>query len=784
MCASLRVVALVLVLPALATQASAQTIPITGVVRDPSGAAVAGATVTADVGGRASATHATDAEGRYRVDVPARVPVTLTVEAPGFASALLPIEGVSAPLARDIVLEIGGVSDTLVVTAARGREGRVSLTESVTAFSRAEMAALGSTSLADVMRFVPGVALAGAGREGALTAMFSRGGESDYNLVLIDGVRVNASGGTFDLGRVTAAEIDRVEVVRGAQSSLWGSDAMGAVVQIFTRQPASAVQISGTLERGSFGSLRGDARVSGGARRRLDYQLGITRRSTAGAFGEILPEPDRFAQTTADGNAGGTLTPRLTVRGGFRYSTAAGRNVGPLAFGSRDTGGVYDTQDLSLYATATHLAGTRFTGVLTFNGFRSEGRSADVAADAPFTTYALLTGTPNALFPDGTRLVRLLDRAEFDRLSTSPDLASGQFLASRQSFDFPFESATEFRRPALRYQTDYVWRGQRLTGGYEWERETNPLTPGFALANHSGFLQQQFASGTRWFATAGARVDRRDSYDTFVSPRISLGGFLVPHRRGAVSSLKVTGNLGRGIKTPTFAERFGGSFADASPGLKVERARTADVGLEVTLADARLRGAVTYFANRYTDQVAFRSGVVGDGVPEFLNIDGSRADGWEIEWALQRPARGVTASAGYTLLDSRVVTNLSTSQQFQPGQPLLRRPRHSGTVRAAWAFGPGLVFATLRLVGARHDNSFLSLRTVPTAARPMPVTTDITVNPGYAVMGLGAEWRLRHSSLFVRGDNVTDTSYADVLGYPGLPRSLTVGLRMDLGLGR
>jgi outer membrane cobalamin receptor len=144
----------------------------------------------------------------------------------------------------------------------------------------------------------------------------------------------------------------------------------------------------------------------------------------------------------------------------------------------------------------------------------------------------------------------------------------------------------------------------------------------------------------------------------------------------------------------------------------------------------------------------------------------------------------VTASAGYTLLDSRVVTNLSTSQQFQPGQPLLRRPRHSGTVRAAWALGPALVFASLRLVGVRHDNSFLSLRTVPTPERPLPVTTDITVNPGYAVVGMGTEWRLRHSSLFVRGDNMTDTRYADVLGYPGLPRSLTVGARMDLGLGR
>ena len=78
-----------------------------------------------------------------------------------------------------------------------------------------------------MVRFVPGVNVESAGREGSVTSMFTRGGESDYNLVLIDGVRVNQSGGVFDFSRINAAEIERVEVVRGAQSSLWGSDAMG-----------------------------------------------------------------------------------------------------------------------------------------------------------------------------------------------------------------------------------------------------------------------------------------------------------------------------------------------------------------------------------------------------------------------------------------------------------------------------------------------------------------------------------------------------------------------------
>ncbi|NIS66304.1 MAG: hypothetical protein GTO05_14320, partial [Gemmatimonadales bacterium] len=93
--------------------------------------------------------------------------------------------------------------------------------------------------------------------------------------------------------------------------------------------------------------------------------------------------------------------------------------------------------------------------------------------------------------------------------------AAGQFLASGQSFDFPFTSVTEFRRPAFRYQGDYAWSGQRLRAGYDWEQETNALVPGWTLTNHASFVQQEFTVRDRWFATVGARVDSKQTYDTF-----------------------------------------------------------------------------------------------------------------------------------------------------------------------------------------------------------------------------------------------------------------------------
>ena len=768
----------------LSPAAAFSAVTISGVITDASGALVAGATVQALAAGRPIAVATSGADGGYRLEVPAGLPIEVRVHRGGFAEQVIAVAGATGPVARDITLQVGGVSDTLVVTASRVPESRTAVTESVTAFARADLEALGAASLADVVRFVPGVSVATNGRDGAVTSMFSRGGESDYNLVLIDGVRVNQSGGGFDFSRINTAEIDRVEVVRGAQSALWGSDAMGSVVQIFTRRAGAGQrpQAAGSVEAGSFGAARGDARVMGGAASRFDYAAGVSRRQSDGAFADLLPENDTFGQTAFDASFGATFGRRAALRAGLRSTNADGRTVGPITYGARNTGGVYQTRDRSGHVDLSHAFGARLTGVASFNYFHYTSDSADTIVDPPYGTYAVLAGTPRAIYPNGTRLVRLIDAAEFNALAAAGATpAPGQFLGSRQSANFPFTSASAFARPAFRYQADYDWAGQRLSAGYEWEREQNTLVDSRQSDNQSMFAQQQFTARDRWFATIGGRLDRKASA-SFFSPKLSAGGYLVPARSGAVSSLKVLGNLGHGIKSPSLDERFGGPYTDPAPGLEVEQARTGDLGVEATFDDQRFRALVTYFNNHYTDQIAYRGGVPGDGIPEYINIDGSQADGWEMEWALQRPVGGLTASAAYTLVDHRVVTNVSTSQQFQPGQPLLRRPKHSGTVRATWSRDRVAVNAAARWSGDRHDNSFLSLRTVPNADRPVPITTDITINPGYAVVSLGIDVRAHQMvTFYLRSENVADEAYDSVLGYPGMPRTVAAGARFTFG---
>jgi vitamin B12 transporter len=779
--------------PALAqTETVRVAVEVSGVVRDATGLVLPETAVAAVTASRPLASTVSDADGRYRLTVPAGVPFELRAAREGFADAVVAISGARAAVTHDLTLYIGGVSDRLVVSASRFAQARTSITSSVSVLDAAEIERSGSASLADALRGLPGLNLESTGREGALTSLFSRGGESDYNLVLIDGVRVNQSGGAFDLSRVSAAEIDRIEVVRGAQSSLWGSDAMGSVVQIITKSAgAGSTAIAGGAEGGSFGALRGNARVHG-AVPRVDYHAGITARRTSGAFADRLPDDDRFDQTTFDGGVGASLGSRAAVRTGLRAGTAHGRAVGPFAYGPGDTGTSYDSRDLSWNLDVSHSLGARVTGNASVLYFRSTSTSADTVSDPSFNVYALLRGTPDAAFPDGPRLVRLLTAAEFGALEANAGgLGGGEFLASTPFgvSDFPSSNETRFRRPALRYQADVDWRsGQRLSAGYEFERETNPLVAQFATRNHSFFVQQQFSLRSRWFATIGGRIDDKSRYGTYLSPKVSAGGYLVAPHRGGVSSLKLSASAGTGIKTPQFGELFGGAFADGNPALKPERARTVDAGVEATFAAERLRASATVFDSRYRDLVEFRSSDPFfrlDGRADFINVAGAKAHGVELEAALQRGIAGVTAAASYTVVDSEVTETVNTGAQFQPGQPLLRRPKHSGAVRAAYTAGRATAHGSLRIVGQRHDSSFLFLSTVAGPHVTGGITTDITVNPGYTVGSLGVDVRAATGlTLFARADNIGDTGYESVLGYPGLPRSFTAGVRWNLTLAK
>ena len=758
---------------------------VAGTVTDSSDGVLPGATIEALRGLRVVSTTTTGDDGRYRLDLPANGRYRVTARLDGFAAGTIDVTA-GTGAAADFRLDIAPLSDSVIVTASRTAEAQVSVMESHSVFTADDIETLGSHSVADVLRYVPGLNVESTGREGQQASVFARGGESDYNHVLIDGVRVNANGGYYDFGRVSASEIERVEVVRGAQSALYGSDAMGSVIQIFTRRgtPDSGPRLSGSIEGGSFGTARGDLRVLGGAQQRVDYQLGVAYRGTDGAFQDRLAEPDRFDQQSIDGNVGAIVGDSTRLRTGFRYSNARANSVGPITYAPGDTGSGYDTDDLTWHFDFDQTLSSRIDHSATVSYFRSGRQSVDAFGDPQYRVFALLEGMPGALYPAGPRLVRLLDQTAFDTLAADPSgLGAGQFLAQNGPYsgsDWPFEYEAQLRRPAARYQLNATWLdSQMLSVGYDYYSETNALDELQTVANHSYFVQQQFNVADAWFVTAGTRIDDNAHYGTSVNPKLSAGGYPLPFREGPLSSLKVSANVGRGIKNPSFSHLYGSQYVDGDLSLLPEEAVTVDAGAELTFDDQRWRAGVTWFNNDYENQIAYSpsAGRGGDGVADYVNIDGSRADGVEIEFGLQRPIGGLTASASYALVDTEVVTNVSTSEQFQPGQPLLRRPLHSGNLRVGYARGRGSLHLNLRVTGDRHDSAFLGLQRVSDGRG-----VDITVNPGYTLLTAGGQFRAHRAlTLFLRIDNLTNELYDSALGYPGLPRAVVAGGRFDIG---
>ena len=771
---------------AVAPAAAQAPVAVTGAVTDPSGGVLPGATIEARRGLRVLAVAATGIDGRYRLELPPEGAERVTARLAGFAPADAGVPVADGVATVDFRLDLAPLQDMVVVTAARTAERRTSVTESHAVFTTEDIERLGSRSVADVLAQAPGINVETTGREGAIASVFVRGGEADYNHVLIDGVRVNADGGAYNFGRVAAGEIERVEVVRGAQSALYGSDAIGSVIQIFTKRgtPDGGPRLSGSLEGGSFGTSRGDLRLLGGARRRLDYQIGVAHRSTDGAFQDRLPEPDRFDQQVIDGNAGALVGDHTRLRSGFRYSSARANSVGPISYAPGDTGTRYDSDALTWHFDLDQRLGSRVDHAFTASYFRAGRRSDDAIGDPRHLVRAVLEGRPGARYPAGPRLVRLLDQSAFEALVADPGgLGAGQFLAQSgpySGYDYPFTFETQLRRPAARYQLDAVWRDQQvLSAGYDYYHEMNALDAGQAVGNHSYFVQQQFTLADAWFVTGGVRVDDNAHYGTAVNPKLSAGGYPLPVRTAALSSFKVSANLGRGIKNPTFSQLYGSQWVDGDLSLQPEQALTADAGAELTFFDQRWLARATWFRNDYTEQIAYAPslGGGGDGVADYVNIDGSRATGLELEFALQRPVGGLTAGASYALVDTEVVANVNTSEQFQPGQPLLRRPRHSGHLRVGYTRGRASLHLNLRVTGDRHDSAFLGLQRVSDGR-----AVDITVNPGYTLLTLGGQVRVHDGlTLFLRIDNATDVAYDSALGYPGLPRAVVAGGRFNLG---
>jgi outer membrane cobalamin receptor len=706
-------------------------------LRSPEGAALPGVVVRVE-GPGLQASALTGPDGRFRVAAPAGE-YRLSVDLPGFVLSQPSVALGEHETRLTLTLDPAPVREHVLVTATRGEAALATLGVSGTVLDAQRLAEREPTQFVELLREVPGLSVARTGGVGLQSSAFVRGGESRFARVLVDGVPLNQPGGAYDFGSLQPLELEQVEVVRGAASSLYGSDALAGVVQLVTRRaaPDAAPGAHADAEGGSFDWWRGLAGSSGRAGS-ADWNFGIQRLTT-----DNDAPNSRFEQTAAAASLGAGLGSAGDLRFVLRADDSSVGTPGQTVYGRPDLDAHLERTDWALGAR-----------------YRRPG---------PGLSHELRLG-----YADSDQFsVNPLDSGPY--LPTDPE--TGRTSQSGEFFDFfdPDGFQNDVSRLSAGYQLE-ARAGARhlLTAGADLEHESGEIRSAFVTridpsrTNYGAYLQDRMVVGGRAYLTLGGRVEHNDSYGTHAVPRAALAVRL----RGGEDAITLRASAGAGIKEPSFLESFGvDESALGNPDLKPERSRTYDVGFEQRAFDGRLRGSATFFHHDYLDQVAFTTLSFNPFRGTYVNLGRTRAEGLELAVSAAPNAR-LLLDAQYTLTDSEVVVS---SNEFDPlyaeGAPLLRRPKHQGSLTARYAGGRFGLGATLLLVGTRADSDFSGI--------------GLTENPGYARLDARARGRIaRGLEGYLAAENLLDQEHQESLGYPAPGLSLRLGLRYRSGAER
>ena len=682
----------------------------------------------------------TGPDGQFRANGLAAGDYSASVDAPGFALASQALVRIAADKVRlDLVLEPLPVRERVIVSATRNDAALSTLGVAADLLDRQRIENRAAPELLSLLQEVPGVATARAGGTGVQASAFVRGGESRYARVLIDGVPVNQPGGAYDFGTVLPFELERVEVVRGAASSLYGSDALAGVVSLTTRRAreGQAPSLRADAEGGSFDWQR-FAGATSGARGAFDWNAGVQRLTTDNE------QPNgAFEQTTAALSSGLRLDRTTDVRGVFRLDDSTLGTPGATGFGRPDLDASFDRQDL-LGSLALRRSGPRLAQRASLSWARTQQLSLNPLDSGSYV-------------PEWNGVV-------------------GQY----EIYDFPdaagFQNQTS--RGAASYQADVALGARHLlTAGVEAERQTGAignraeedlLHP--ERTNVGLYLQDRVLLGSRAYLTLGGRVEYNGSYGTSAVPRAALA---VRLREGdAPTTLRAS--AGMGVKEPSFLESYGEfTYAKGNPDLDPERSTTFDLGLEQRIWHDRLRGTATAFYHEYRDQIAYTMLDYTTFEGTYVNLARTRSQGLELSLEA-RPLDALHLLGHYTFQDGEILDSPSDFDPvYEEGRRLLRRPRHQGSFSVWYGSGRASLGATLVCVGERADSDFLGLGLADDASFS---------NPGYARLDVRARLRVTGQfEIFLAGDNVTEEQYEEVLGYPALGRALRAGVRLNLG---
>jgi outer membrane cobalamin receptor len=644
-------------------------------------------------------------------------------------------EGVEIPKTEqtDVHLILVAPVETVVVTAAGVPVPAEDSGAQVSTLDASQLDGMQSIAAADALRFLPGAVVSTAGRRGGLTSLFVRGGNSNYNKVIVDGVPVNDPGGVFDFGVTPLNGTDRLELARGAQSTLYGSEAMTSVVQVFTREGTTRVpELSFGADGGTFGTTRGYASLAG-ARGPIDYDVFGAQTNTNGQGIN-----DVYSSSSEGANVGVALSQRVQFRLRTRHANSFSGVPGewfsnstpPIPPDSEQrarTNVFLASADLSMGFSRWHH---------NLHGYEYHLNRRNVDS-----------------FPDPGR------DPVFD--------------------NFGFDFRSNINRAGFQYQGEYwakTWA--RTTFGYEFEDENGFVgdissSPAHGLRRNHAVYGQEILTLGRLGLVGGARYVHHETFDnksfSNLVPRVAASYTLL--RGGEVfSGTRLRFAYAAGILAPALDQSFPTPFTIGNSNLKAEENRSLEAGVQQQLDGGKYSASVNFFENDFRRQIVFCCFDSTTFKGQFANLNRSVARGAEIEMHARLKAR-LSLDAAYTNLSTKILeAPLAFGFPNAAGNSLFRRPKHLGSLLlnyagSKWGGNVGGSF-----VGRRTDSDFFAL------------LTPITHAPGYARVDVGGWYQVRRRvTAYVNVENALNKHYEEVVGYPALHANFRAGLRFRLG---
>jgi vitamin B12 transporter len=790
-----------------------EAVVVRGRVTDALGKPLPGGVVRLVEGGKVVAIGYADQNGSYEIRSADAGRFTLLGSFGGFLPGIGMdfYGGATDVLEQDVVLAANTVRQDITVSATGIPTPLPQLTSPVSIIPGEALAL--DLGIGDAMRQTPGVFLVQTGQTGGVTSLFLRGGNSTANLVTVDGMPADDVGGSFDFGTVGSTAVSKIEVVRGPDSAMYGTDAGAGVINIETpRGTTLAPVLNYSGDAGNLHTWRNEVSV-GGTLRKLDYFGAISRLDTSNA----LPL-DRYHSVTSAINVGYDFNANTQMRFTIRNADSSSGVPGPHEFWGISDNSKQSDQDL--YSNL--VLENRYKG--NWHNLLRYGIARKREQEQQFGNL----GTPVDFYP-GTSY----GYTEYFGPVVTIRGANG-YTATGQTALYGADYDQDSNRDQLYYQSD-LSVSPHLIGlfGFRYDNERgsfNYPSIGEAQAtqrtNFEYNLQFQGEFWSRLFYSAGGAVEKNHLYGIAGTPRLGLSYVPVRPSPRFFHGTRLRANAATGVQEPTLAIEYGSLYkqlvtardtADIAQyhvtPAAAERSRTYDLGLDQNIFGEKLALKAGYFHNVFDRQL---EGVTTTALDQYFglkidpnaNLNGAyvnslayKAQEAEVELAWQ-PRPRILMRVGYTYLDARVLQSFASdavaANQGMPTEnpnlpgiaigslgPLVgarpfRRAPHTGFFDLQYT-RPRLTLAFRGALASRSDDStFLEFSDLQGGNSLLLPNRNLDF--GYVKLDIGATYALKHGfTYFAQINNLLNDQHMGPIGYPGLPLTFRTGLKLRLG---